>query len=285
MKTREKRIKSGKILEVQLYPVTDNGRRRDCKHRLTSEAQKRINHKNKIKKLQRLIEANFKENEDYYLTLTYRDDEAPRDYAAVHRNVKNYFDRLRRIRVKAGLPELKYIYVIECTGGKRSHLHWNIHIIINGGIDRLTIKKLWKYGDYNKVEELVMNENGFEALAKYFTKEYNNELLPKNRKLYNPSRNLIKPTETINDNPHIARTCSGIARIAKERVNDFEYWERKYKGYRFIACEPKYNEFNGWWYIFVRMCRDERISSEHKRKDNCKHKTSKQKPQAVSPPI
>lgn len=258
MKTREKRIKSGKILEVQLYPVTDNGRSRDFKHRLTSEAQKRINHKNKIKKLQRLMETNFKENEDYYLTLTYRDDEAPRDYAAVHRNVKNYFDRLRRIRVKAGLPELKYIYVIECTGGKRSHLHWNIHIIINGGIDRLTIKKLWKYGDYNKVEELVMNENGFEALAKYFTKEYNNELLPKNRKLYNPSRNLIKPTETINDNPHIARTCSGIARIAKERVNDFEYWERKYKGYRFITCEPKYNEFNGWWYIYVRMCKIEK---------------------------
>lgn len=285
MKTREKRIKSGKILEVQLYPVTDNGRRRDCKHRLTSEAQKRINHKNKIKKLQRLIEANFKENIDDYCTLTYRPEEMPKEYADVHRDAELFVRRLRRKRRKAGLPELRYIYVIECTGGKRSPLRWHIHIIISGGIDRFTIKKLWKHGDYNKVEELVMNENGFEALAKYFTKEYNNELLPKNRKLYNPSRNLIKPTVTINDNPNIARTCSGIARIAKERVNDFEYWERKYKGYRFIACEPKYNEFNGWWYIFVRMCRDERISSEHKRKDNCKHKTSKQKPQAVSPPI
>lgn len=258
MKTREKRIKSGKILEVQLYPVTDNGRCRDFKHKLTSETQKRINHKNKVKKLQRLMETNFNENEDYYCTFTYRNSEMSIDYATVQRDLNNYFRRLRRIRVKAKLPELKYIYVIECTGGKRSAVHWHIHLIINGGIDRLTIKKLWKYGDYNKVEELVINENGFEALAKYFTKEYNNERLPKNRKLYTPSRNLIKPTETINDNPRIARTCSGIARIAQERVNDFEYWERKYKGYRFIACEPKYNEFNGWWYIYVRMCKAEK---------------------------
>ena len=70
---------------------------------------------------------------------------------------------------------------------------------------------------------------------------------------WNCSTNLKQPEEKVKDGTH---TRKGLARIARERVDDREYWERKYKGYRFISATPVYNEFNGWWYIYVKMYRD-----------------------------
>ena len=69
------------------------------------------------------------------------------------------------------------------------------------------------------------------------------------------SKNLKQPTVKTKDGTH---TRSQMARIARERVDDRKYWERKYKGYRFVSATPVYNEFNCWWYIYVKMYRDTR---------------------------
>ena len=46
-----------------------------------------------------------------------------------------------------------------------------------------------------------------------------------------------------------------LEKWAKERVNDAEFWERKYKGYRFERCFARKNPYNGHWYISVIMYR------------------------------
>ena len=41
----------------------------------------------------------------------------------------------------------------------------------------------------------------------------------------------------------------GVERLAALRVDDAEYWERRYKGYRFLRCYSRFNPFNGQWYV------------------------------------
>jgi hypothetical protein len=264
MKSREKRIKSGRTLEVELYPVDTTGRRRDFKHKLSSSAQAELNRKNSNKHLQRLLDTNFDEN-DYYCTFTYKDEQLPQDYKGVKRDVNNFLRRIRRARKKLNLAELKYVYIIEVIGRKRKHNNYHIHIVLSGGLDRQTIKTLWGKGNINKIDELQPNENGLESLSKYFSKQFKDENAPKGFHKYTPSRNLKQPEIKVIENPKIAHTRSGIERIARERVDDKEYWARKYKGYRFVSCKPVYNEFNGWWYIYVRMQRQEEFKPSDKR--------------------
>lgn len=63
---REKKIYSGKILEVELYPVYKSGReipRRAKKEKLSTKEQRNLNDKNARKKLTRLINTNFGEGD------------------------------------------------------------------------------------------------------------------------------------------------------------------------------------------------------------------------------
>lgn len=251
MKVREKRIRSGKMFEAEFYLISSNGRRysRGSKKRVSRAVQKKLNDKNARKKLRRLIEANFRAEEDYYCTFTYTDAEMPETYAACKRDVNNFFKRIRRARKKAGLPDLRYIYVIE----KKKRFH--IHLIINGGLKRKEIKKLWGKGDVKKVEELQEGANGFEAIAKYFYKEWNNGILPGNRKRYTPSRNLKQPKEPPPKDGVFKMRY--LEKLCKERIDDSDFWERRYKGNRFIGAEAVYNEDYGTWSLSVTMRRRE----------------------------
>lgn len=146
MKVREKRITSGKLFEVEFYAVTADGRlyTRGKKKRVSRAAQKKLNDKNARKKLLRLIETNFTAENDYYSTFTYTDAEMPETYEACKRDVNNFFKRVRRARKKADLSALKYIYVIERKVSRKTGVpRFHVHMIINGGLKRKEIKKLW----------------------------------------------------------------------------------------------------------------------------------------------
>lgn len=244
MKIREKRIFSGKILEAEFFPITTDGRRytRGAKKKLSRTSQKKLNDKNARKHLRRMIEANFEEEKDYYCTFTYSNADSPCDYNACKRDINNFFRRIRRAREKAGLPELKYIYVIEHT------TRYNIHMIINGGLNRKVIKTLWGKGDIKKVEELQAGDHGFQALANYLCKEWSNKKLPDGRKRYTTSKNLKKPDEKRRDNVFSPRF---LEKLCKQCVGDRDYWEKRYKGYTFVDAEPEYNEDYGAWYLSV----------------------------------
>ena len=252
MKSREKRIISGPYLEVEHFPVTAHGHRHDRRRRLSRIEQRHLNEKNAKKKLVRRINTNFVKG-DICFHFTYRDDEMPENEDEVQKDVQNYFRRVKYYRKKQGLPQIKYIYVIEYKGGR-----WHWHGIMSA-IDRDIAEQLWKHGDYTNTKKFQPTEKkGGEAFARYISKK------PMGKKRWYCSTNLKQPEVKTKDGTH---TRSQMARIARERVDDKEYWERKYKGYIFDSATPIYNEFNGWWYIYVRMHRDEHLAAAKKSKN------------------
>lgn len=256
MKVREKKTYSGKTLEPEFFMITENGRiyTRGAKKKISRAVQKQLNDKNARIKLRRLLDTNFDES-GYYCTFTYKDSEMPLSYADCKKDINNFLKRLRRAMAKLGI-ELKYIYVIEIKVSKKTGVaRYHLHIVINGGLSRSEIKKIWGKGDIKKVEELQPDEHGFQRLANYFCKEWNNSLLPDKRKRYTPSRNLKQPKTTppkdgVFSSRHIEKLC-------KKRIDDADYWERRYKGYRFIDAHADYNQDYGTWHLSLFMRKKE----------------------------
>lgn len=258
MKVREKKTYSGKTLEPEFFMITENGRTytRGTKRKISRAVQKQLNDKNARIKLRRLLDTNFDES-GYYCTFTYEDSEMPLSYSDCKKDINNFLKRLRRAMAKLGI-DLKYIYVIEIKVSKKTGVaRYHLHIVINGGLSRSEIKKIWGKGYIKKVEELQPDEHGFQRLANYFCKEWQNELLPEGRKRYTPSRNLKQPkTPPPKDGVFSARH---LEKLCKQRIDDAEFWERRYKGYRFIDAQAVYNQDYGTWHLSLFMRKKEQI--------------------------
>lgn len=254
MKSQEKRIISGNYLEVEHYPVTEHGYRHDRKYRLSRTEQQKLNIKNAVKKLIRLVNTNFGLG-DLLIHGTYRPDEMPKSEKEVLNDIQNYFRRINRYRKSHGMPRAKYIYVIECSSSGNWHWHG-----IMSGMNRNIAEELWGHGDFTNANRFQPTaQTGGEAFAKYISKK------PKGKRRWNCSKNLKQPTVKTKSSGYTRR---GIARIARERADDTRYWERKYKGYRLVSVTPVYNEFNGWWYIYIKMYRDTRGINSNERKQS-----------------
>lgn len=276
---REKRTRSGPLLEVDFYPIFENGRRlpeRSPAVKPTSDAQRKYNRTQAVKKMIRLINANF-DGSDCFLHPTYSPDRAPENEAAARRDMVNYLRRVRerrkkeaahlrkRIRDLEKLPEgktvretlradviklkklespFKYIYVIEKktykTGRNAGRTSYHFHLFLTGGLDPGTLEEMWKKGMRVNCGTYKPDRFGPEAAAKYMSKD------PQGAKRFSYSKNLTKPKEKTRDGKI---TRGGLERIAKRRVDDRIYWETRHKGYRFLRCFARYNEFNGHWYL------------------------------------
>lgn len=242
---REKKIYSGKILEVDIYPIYSSGRelpRRNPKQNISTETQKNLNDKNAKKKLVRLVNTNFTEN-DLAAHLTYRDDEMPSSEEEARKDFTNYIRRIKIYRKKHGLPELKYISVLECKISKRTGvLRWHFHMIMSE-MNRNDAEQLWGKGDWTNTKRLQPNEYGFEQLARYIIKD------PEGSKRWSQSRNLAKPFSPKPKDGKITKIAA--KRMATIYVDDKTFFEKKYPGYSFLKCEPLFNDFNGMWYLSI----------------------------------
>lgn len=134
---------------------------RSEKQHVTPEMIRKNNIRIAEKKLRLLIDMNFVED-DYYLTLTFRDD--PDETEAKNRMTK--FIRRLRARFKKENELCKYIYIMERQG----KIHF--HMLLNQGIRLNTkiLKQLWEYG-YTKLELYRGEAEDAIGLAKYFIKE------------------------------------------------------------------------------------------------------------------
>lgn len=167
------------------------------KVKATPEQIAKQNQRNKEKRMRRLIKANFAED-DLWVTLKYPKG-TRKEIKEVRRDVKNFFQRLRR-RYKVRGGELKFIYRIEI--GKQGGIH--IHSIINRidgcDTDKL-IKESWKEGHINY--QSMYSEGGFEKLADYIVKAPDEEVCEQLSLFaeedvedlirYSSSRNLVRP--------------------------------------------------------------------------------------------
>lgn len=264
---REKKIKSGNLLEIEFFPVYDNGHRipeRAPKEYLSKEKQKKLNKKNAEKKLIRKVNANFDEG-DLFVHLTYPAASAPQSENEIKKDLRNYLRRIKTYRNNNNLPELKYLYVIEKTEYKsRPHkgkANWHVHMFMNE-MDRDTVEKMWIHGSAN-ADRYQPRQFGPKAAAKYIAKS------PEGKKRFSGSRNLKEPVYPKPRDGKITRR--GVEKIATQRIDDREYWERRYKGYEFIECNPVFNIYNLHWYVSVTMYKKERAKQNNEKKKKATH--------------
>ncbi len=244
-KYRVKTIKSGEMLECEIYPIwkmrkKDNRRE---KKKPSREAQKNLNEKNTKKNIIRLVNTNFTE-EDIWASFTYDNEHLPDNPEQAKKDMQNYIRRLNRYVKKNNLPALKYIYVTEYEedekkGKKRVHHH-----IVMNFRDRDIAEKNWDKGGRTHSRRLQPDDYGLEGLARYITKD------PKSSKRYSTSRNLEKPKITIADSKMTRRKAEKIAFNPNSAGDIFQ---KLYEGYLFKDINIKYSDFVSGAYLYVRM--------------------------------
>lgn len=271
---REKHTKSGKLFEADFYPVWNDGRRmptRAPKTQRSSEAQAKYNHVQAVKKAVRFVNANF-DTGDIFMHITSRPETAPLTEKAAKHKFANYIRRVKTKRAselkkisklllknpndkklkekkkKLEQPFLYYCLLEETiykSGKHKGKSNWHFHLFMTGGIDRDTAEDMWDIKDRVNADRFQPERFGPESAARYITKDLNGS-----RKVLR-SKNLKKPTSPKPKDGKI--TPRGVEKLAKQRIDDREYWEKRYKGYRFIRCDARFNDYNGFWYVTAIM--------------------------------
>lgn len=239
---REKKTYYGDYMDAAIYQMeTGRGKGpRGKKEKKSSRKQKNLNDKNAKNYFRQILHANFGEG-DYHIVLTYSDKYLPLTPEGAEKETVNYLNRLKYHCKKQGLPQVKYLVVLE-RGKKTKRLHH--HIILKCQLPRDKIEELWskrKKGGKEKIgwinaDRLQPDEEGLNELCSYLTKD------PQGKKRWSCSHNLDKPKESKNDWKYSKRQVKEAAGLGEDR----EYWEKKYPGYRLLKCKSVYNEITGW---------------------------------------
>lgn len=244
MPYREKKIYSGNILEVEIYPITLQERKqpRRKKVKLSLPKQKNLNDKNAKKHLIRLINNNFTD-QDLSVTLTYDEKNLPGSEEEARKEVINYIRRVKHYRKKNNLPDLKYIAVIEYKEREDNKKPVRIHHhLIMSGMDRDIIEQLWKNGRAN-ADRLKADESGYEALGRYITKD------PQGSKRWTQSKNLKQPIVQVNDFKYSRRKAEQLSNCQ----GDKDIFQNLYPGYLLNDIKVDVNEITAGKYLYIKM--------------------------------
>ena len=241
---RTRTIRSGDMLEVEVYPVIPRRVIKEALNRKgeTREAQRRQNQKNAEKRMIRLVETNFGKG-DWYFTGTLEGERLP-TLDEVQKIIQSFIRRVNYRRKQEGLSGARYIYVIEGyeDGSRQKRLH--VHIIMDGGLDRKTLKDIWGKGR-SKCDELDPGAyGGLINLARYMLKD------PQGRKRWRASKNLKQPLITTADRKVSSKTAQRIAENAAGRAAALE---KLYPGYEHQDTDVRANPFIAGCYIYAVM--------------------------------
>lgn len=241
--------KAGDTLVLTVYPIlgrSDRAKAEAARKAMSRERQTRYNRERARRRLALLMDANFGRN-DLHVTLTYRG--TPPDYEQARKDVRNYLRAVKRMREKAGLPEMKYIYVLEEEGadGEKRRIH--VHLMMTGGVSREALEEKWGRG-YANCDRLQPEEgNGLMELARYFTKLEQE----KHRRAWSASKNLRQPRTTVSrtrmSNARVRRLCQEIPGNAAEIMG------KLYPAYKLGAVEPYVSDWIPGVYLRIRLRR------------------------------
>ena len=190
---RRKTIRAGRLVWDVTYTVPrPNASKQERKRirEVTEEQVARTNANTAQRKLEMLMATNFDEG-DLVLTVTYRDADLPESADVTRKHLGKVFSQMRAYRKARGLPNLKYIYVLE---GRHGDHRPHAHIIINAaGGDLELMRSLWIWGD--DIQLNYIRERGYDGWAGYLTKERREASL-NGKKQFVGSRNLARPVTT-----------------------------------------------------------------------------------------
>lgn len=240
---------SGPRIDAEVFPVFGVGQKaklRRARSQQTSKAQQIANMERSRIRLIQLVEANFTD-EDLSIGLDYAGQEPTPE--RVDRDLKTFFEKVRRRRRKNGLPDLKYIAAIGGDempsagySGKRPH----VHVIMNGGIERDELEQMWGHGRAN-THRLQPRDEGLGGISVYFTKQMQDRPPKKGVKRYRTSRNLKQPIRRARD---AKMPNSRVKRIAYDFENQAkEVMEKLYPGYVLQQCSVRYSDIVSGVYI------------------------------------
>lgn len=190
---RRKTIRAGRLVWDITYTVPrPNASKQERKRirEVTEEQVARTNANTAQRKLEMLMATNF-DDTDLVLTVTYRDADLPDSADVTRKHLGKVFAQMRAYRKARGLPDLKYIYVLE---GRHGDHRPHAHIIINAvGGDLELMRSLWIWGDDIQIN--YIRERGYDGWAGYLTKE-RREASFNGKKQFVGSRNLARPVTT-----------------------------------------------------------------------------------------
>lgn len=237
-----KTIKSGNQFEIEIYPEFTRKQAKilNLKKKI-NKAQKNLNDRNARKKLERLINANFVKG-DLWITLTYDNKHLPASIDEAIKNMTNYIRRINYRRKKLGIDKAKYIYITEYSQEEDIRCHH--HLIMDSGLSMDIVESVWKCGKRNNVRKVDPDEKGLTGLANYLSKD------PKGKKRWCSSNNLKKPKES---KSYSNFKGSHVKKMVRNRALVESMVNKKYKNMIFLSEEIRYNEYNGQFYIYVRM--------------------------------
>lgn len=233
---RTETLKAGRRLEATVYARfgrEDEKRLRAIKQNETPMQVAAYNRERSIRHMIQLMDANFGET-DIKMDLTYAGQEPTWDQC--EKDTKKFLRKVRRLRKKMELPDLKYIYVTEDADEDGNHVRPHAHLTMSGGIDLLTLKKIWEKG-LARADYLEPTREGLEGWTRYMVKSQRR----KGKRKWHASRNLTQPSVRISDtkfsNAKVRKLAHGFENEAKEIC------EKLYKGYDFIRCTVRYSDY------------------------------------------
>ena len=243
-----KEITSGDIVECEISPRWDTkSEKRSIRKYLSPEKKRKHNEKVAADKIRRKANANFGED-DLEVTLTYKGRNPSMEEA--QKDIRNYLLRLKRLRKKQALPDLKYIYVIEAQTGTGAPTRVHHHLLLPGDMNRDDVERLWNKGRANTVR-LQPDEDGIMAIATYIAK---NRKKDKFAKRWGCSRNLKEPE--IRRTTRIGDYRLNSRRTIEKLSQDFEsVFKRAYPNYVITTTNVKTSHYVGGIYIYVRLRR------------------------------
>lgn len=257
---RTRTTKAGPMLDVEIFPRygrENKQRLREARKNLTPDKVRQNNMERAKRLVGGIIDANFTA-EDVIAHLTYEAKEWP-TYERVQKDVRNYIDKIKRRRKKAGLPELKYLFVVEgFEPGKEKRPH--VHMIMNAGIDREELESIWGKGKA-RTRHLEPNDEGMIAVARYMMKE--------NRAGHRwaGSQNLKRPDRRESDTKVSNRRVRLIAEEELTETNRArQIVERLYPGYEMVKISVRGNEIVPGVYIRSILKRKEEPKREKRKK-------------------
>jgi len=273
---REKKTKSGPLLEIDFCHVFSDGRSiptREPKTKPSTEEQDKYNREQAKKKLIRIVNENF-DSTDILMHPTYEQKNAPLTESAARRDMQNYIRRQKTFRasevkrltkllrknpndkrIRKNLSKLsepfKYVYVLEKvtykSGDKAGQTNWHFHLFMTGGGDgdRDRAEEIWPGGIRTNADRFRPEMWGPEAAARYMAKD------TQGVRRFAYSRNMKKPKPPKVKDGRLSK--NQVEKLAKLRDTDSEYWEKRHKGYRFLRCYARKNPYNGLYYVSVIM--------------------------------
>lgn len=191
-KTRTKKIiTAGSLVIEGVYDrvkASDGPKTREAKHKLSSDAQRRMNAIYSWQKLELILAANFRPG-DLVVTLTYDDFHIPMARPQALNKIKYFRKALSEARKAQG----NQLLIVWNTENKHGDGRYHHHCVINatGSHDYEQIRAAWGYGTDIEIQPLRVDKGkNYATLARYMTKE---EREKPGLRAWSYSRNCKKP--------------------------------------------------------------------------------------------